>query len=242
MYTYGYIREATQAHIDLDEAETQAMKLQERYHIYANEAMQAICGVKPKYDYFECEIVEKYSPIVRIENDRFRKATSTDTEFADEIDTKLWYESQNIYLLDTVVHMPNDFISFAEKQAWTIRPNVNFHPELFIRGFVPTAQPKFSKVRATKEHFTYSGKNSLRFYKTGKYLIPYKGVWFIFKSGIGDGEEIDMPIDIILTIPLYIASLCLQIDHAQRALTKRAEFETALARCTNTDFLELKEV
>ena len=82
----------------------------------------------------------------------------------------------------------------------------------------------------------YGGRNTLTFFQEGQYLIPYKGVWFRFKSGISDDDEIDMPIDILLTIPLYIAALCLQIDHAQRAMAKRAEFETALARCSNTDF------
>jgi len=67
-------------------------------------------------------------------------------------------------------------------------------------------------------------------------------MWFKFKSGIGDDEEIDMPNDILLTIPLYVASICLQIDHIQRSQVKRAEFEIALGRCTATDFLDLKDV
>ena len=45
MYTYGYIREATMAHIDVEQ-EAQAMKIQERYHIFANEAMQGYMWLK----------------------------------------------------------------------------------------------------------------------------------------------------------------------------------------------------
>lgn len=245
-YTYGYIREATQAHIDLDEQETQAMHLQERYHIFANEAMQAICGVKPKYDYFICKIVESYEPIVKV-GKTYRKATteelnSPDSEIADDVDTRLWYEGQNIFLVNRPVRMPDDFIAFAEKQAWAFVRNDYFNAELFVRGYETPAKTLYKKTKATKEHFMYGGQNTLRFYQEGEYWIPYKGVWYRFKSGIGDNEVIDMPIDILITIPLYVASLCLQIDHAQKANAKRAEFETALARCTNTDFLPLKSV
>lgn len=252
MYTFGYIREATQAHIDLDEQETQAMHLQERYHIYANEAMQAICGVKPKYDYFACEIVKEYWPVINLGDNKFRKATEIEINweaegieepnFADPIDTKLWYEKQHIYLLDEPIKLPEDFFAFAEKQAWLIRPLPSFDSELFIKGRRPTQTRPFEKVKATKAQFAYTGRNTLTFYQIGKYLVPYKGVWYRFKSGISDEQEIDMPTDIFLTIPLYVAALCLQVDHAQRALTKRAEFEAAIARCAATDFLDLKDI
>ena len=52
-------------------------------------------------------------------------------------------------------------------------------------------------------------------------------------------ESIDMPSDILLTIPLYIASVCLQIDNIQKAQLLRQEFEIALARCTSGDFMTL---
>ena len=246
-YTFGYVREATQAHIDLDEQETQAMHLQERYHIFANEAMQAICSIKPKYDYFKCEVVSEYDPLIRFGNGKFRKATveelnSPASNIADEVDTKLWYEGQHIYLTNRSVRMSDDFIAFADKQAWAFVRSEYFDPELFVRGYSQTPRTLFKKIKATKEHFMYGGRNTLTFFQEGQYLIPYKGVWFRFKSGISDDDEIDMPIDILLTIPLYIAALCLQIDHAQRAMAKRAEFETALARCSNTDFLANKDI
>lgn len=252
MYTFGYIREATQAHIDLDEQETQAMHLQERYHIYANEAMQAICSVKPKYDYFKCEVVSKYCPVINLGNNQFRKATREEINwevegleepnFADETDTKLWYESQNIYLLNTVIRMPEDFFTFAEKQAYVVREVPQFCPELFVKGQRPKAHNPYELGKATKNHFKYTGQNTITFYQVGNYLIPYKGVWYRFKSGISDEQEIDMPSDIFLIIPLYVAALCLQVDHSQRAHAKRAEFEAALARCTATDFLDLKDI
>ena len=64
MFTYGYIREATMAHLDIDETEAEDMKLLSRFHIFANEAMQAICASKPMYQYIDVTVVEKFDPIV----------------------------------------------------------------------------------------------------------------------------------------------------------------------------------
>lgn len=245
MLTYGYIREATQAHLDLDEQETQAMHLQERYHIFANEAMLAICAVKPKYDYFTATAVEAYTPIINEGDGLFRIATieelnwevygMPEPNFADDIDTKKWYEGQNIYLLNTQVKMPEDFMAFANKLAWAFIYSNSFQPELFITGDV---LPVPTKTPATKQMFSYTGRNTLTFLQAGKYQIPYKGFWYRFKSGMKDDDEIDMPMDILLTIPLYVAAQCLQMDHAQRAKSKQMEFEIALARVSSTDFLD----
>lgn len=265
MYTFGYLREAIQAHLDLNEEETQAMHLQERYHIFANEAMQAICGTKPKYKYFEVEAVTSYDPIIYLGDNKYRKATEaeinwecnitpdmTETEinvlkpnFADALSTKLWYEGQNIYLLNTPVYMPDDFIAFANKQAWAFIRNNYFNPEEFVNSHnwdVSIIKPEYIKYKADNNMFMYTGSNNLTFLVEGKYYIPYKAIWYRFISNIADSQEIDMPVDIFFCIPLYIAAQCLQIDHAQRALAKRSEFETALARVSNTDFLDLPSI
>lgn len=65
MYTYGYLREAVMAHCDLEEDELQAMNVLKRLHIYANEAMQAICACKPNYKYFKAKVVNKYNMLLK---------------------------------------------------------------------------------------------------------------------------------------------------------------------------------
>ena len=90
--------------------------------------------------------------------------------------------------------------------------------------------------------FMYTSKNQILFYRPGHYYIPAKFIWSRFDSGIGDNTEIDMPVDILLTIPLYIASICLQIDNMQKAQILRNEFELALARCTSGDMLTLNKI
>ena len=147
--------------------------------------------------------------------------------------------------VNTQIRMPEDFIAFANKQAWAFVVSNAYDPEVFIRGdqdLVPQEHSGTSRIRATKEMFVYAGSNTLIFGKVGEYWIPYKGTWFRFKSGIGDEDVIDMPIDILLTIPLYITSVCLQIDHTQKAAAKRAEFELALSRVTNPDFMQPKQI
>lgn len=251
MYTYGYIKEATMAHLAIDETEAQAMKLQERYHIFANEAMQAICASKPKYEYFKCQGVREYARLINLGDNEFRLATEEEINwqlhglpepnFADETDTIIWHNERNIYLLNEAIKMPDNFISFAEKEAYVVETNSAFDSEVFVMGLDTTTQ-EHTKRRATKNDYIYSGNNTIVLYEEVEYFIPYKGFWYRFKSGIDDYQQIDMPVDIFLTIPLYVASICLEEDNQQKAAVKRAQFERALANCTPTDFLDLKSI
>ena len=108
MFTYGYIREATMAHLDIDEDEAQAMNLLSRFHIYANEAMQAICASKPMYQYIDITVVEKFAPLV-MDGAIFRTATREEIDWDEEIQgdrpfklvnetqMKAYYHERNIY-------------------------------------------------------------------------------------------------------------------------------------------------
>ena len=59
MYTWGYIKGATLAKLDLEEAEANAMNMLNRFPYYANEAMvQISSAVKPKHTFFEIEITD----------------------------------------------------------------------------------------------------------------------------------------------------------------------------------------
>lgn len=258
MFTYGYLREATMAHIDLDEAEVQAINLLERFHIFANEAMQAICASKPFYKYFEADVVKKYAPLVR-DGAIIRVATKEeiewdveeqgplDVEFLNQTQLQAYYHERGIYEVFETVGMEDTFIAYADKQAWREYEHKPTPQEIFEyeefndHRFCPI--PKFVRERVVVDRdFSYISRNRIKFYRPGHYKIPGKYMWFRFDSGISDDAEIDMPADIFLTIPLYIAACCLQIDNPQRANIKRNEFETALARCTATDFMELNEI
>lgn len=262
MFTYGYIREAVMAHLDIDEEEAQAMNLLSRFHIFANEAMQAICASKPKYQYVDVTVVDKFDPIVVVTNDDgsfyLRKATETEIywdreangdlvgiRFLTEEELKEYYHKLNIYQVYETVEMSDTFIAFANKQAYKMvikKPTIEeqLEAEAFNREIPKEIQ---YLVKAEKEYdFSYISKNGIKFYKAGHYLIPAKYLWFRFDSGIGDEIELDMPADILLTIPLYIASICLRIDNLQKSQILRSEFEMALARCTATDMMKLNDI
>jgi hypothetical protein len=257
MFTYGYIREAVLAHLDIDEEEAQDMKLLSRFHIFANEAVQAICASKPMYQYIDVTVVEKFDPIVTDEfGSFFRPATTAeinwdretqgdlDVVFLNEDALKKYYHEKHIYEVSEKISMSDTFIAFANKYCWKIvdkKPSVAEQLEAEAFNRVLTIKTEKSEAKVDYD-FSYLSKNQLKFYKPGRYLIPAKYMWYRFDSGLGDNEEIDMPSDILLTIPLYIASICLQMDNLQKSQILRQQFELALSRCTATDMLKLNEV
>ena len=255
MFTYGYIREAVMAHLDIDEEEAQAMNLLSRFHIFANEAMQAICASKPMYQYIDVTVVKKFDPIVT-DGSFFRKATEAEINWDEDLfgpnpvkflsteETREYYHQQNIYEQFEKVNPGDNFIAFADKQCFKLEPPKLTEEDLFNEESInKKMKADLKKVYAELGHdFDYISRNQIKFYKPGKYLIPAKYVWYRFDSGISDSAEIDMPSDIFLCIPLYIASICLQVDNMQKASVMRNEFELALARCTSGDFMPLNAI
>ena len=259
-FTYGYIREATMAHLDLDEEEAQAMNLLKRFHIFANEAMQAICSSKPMYKYIQLTIVKKFTPIVYDEQqDTIRLATEKEVKWnvdeqgerpdgvypllSDEI-VRDYYHNLDTYEIGEKYSPEDNFLMYADKETRAI---VEIPPTtaeiLEAEAFDKPIPKKYDVHEIQLDHeMSYVGRNQLKFYKPGKYYIPARYLWYRFDSGLGDDAEIDMPTDILLTIPLYIASVCLQIDNPSRAAIKRNEFETALARCSSADFMPLNKI
>lgn len=251
MFTYGYIREAVMAHLDIDETEAQAMSLLQRFHIFANEAMQAICSSKPLYQYLDITVVDKFAVLV-VEGGVFRPATKTEIEgileegvvLATEQQTKDYYHNLNTYEKFETVPVPELFIAFANKKCYKVtKRKPNLEEQLQAEAFGTKCKTGyFTDEAKIDDDFAYIGRNALKFYHAGRYYIPAKFMWFKFTSDLSDRDEIDMPTDILLTIPLYVASICLQIDNSQKANIKRNEFEMALARCTSTDFLTLNDM
>lgn len=257
MISYGYIKQATLAHMDCSEDEAQAMNLFSRFYIFANEAMQAICSGKPKYDYFTVEVVSEYAPLVQ-DGAIIRLATKDEIRLKDDNPDALsvifltdeevinYNHSNNIYKVCDIISPTGYFISFANKQCYKYFYKIE-HIEQIIRSSRFYERESAGKISTRSlaivgNDFSYIGANKLKFYKPGTYMIPCKYFWYKFTSNLADEEEIDMPEDIALTIPLYVASICLQIDNPQKSAMKRSEFEMALARCTNTDFMSNNKI
>ena len=101
------------------------------------------------------------------------------------------------------------------------------------------------KVSMTDTFITFENKQAWRLVKykpTVAEQLEADAFGYKLDSGIGDDTELDMPSDILLTIPLYIAAICYQIDNPQKAQIMRSEFEMALARCTAIDFMTLNDL
>ena len=246
MFTYGYIREAVMAHLDIDEIEAQDNNLLSRFHIFANEAMQAICASKPMYQYINVTVVKKFDPIVT-DGSIFHKATEEEINngevtLLNDIQLRDYYHNLNTYEIGEIVSMKDTFIAFANKQCYKIDTTKLITEESFFEEYVNKPITNTPKRAKANEDFCYFSKNQLKFYEPGEYLIPAKFMWYRFDSGIADTTEIDMPSDILWTIPLYIASVCAKINNMQKAQILRNEFELALARCTATDFMPLNKV
>ena len=59
MQTWGYIKQATLAKLDLEPGEAEVQNLLGRFYIFANEAMSQICSsIKPKYTYANFVVTE----------------------------------------------------------------------------------------------------------------------------------------------------------------------------------------
>lgn len=228
-FSYGYLKNAVKAHLDLEEDELEVMNINQRFHIFANEAIQQICHSKPKYSYFQFTAVSEFTPLV-YRNGVLQVATTTEIEwkanglteptFATEEKMISWYNEQAIYLAGQVITMPNDFIAFAAKKAfvWT--------------DFIT------NKQAATKQHIMYLSDNEFIVHYAANYQIPYKGTWITFNQNDKENLIVPMPADLALTIPVYVASVCLQQRNLTMAQAKRSEFELALSRCKSTNLLE----
>lgn len=267
MYTYGYLREATIAHCDITESEAQDMNLLNKLPIWANEGMQAICGTKPNYKYFEPKIVNEYEPVVELYNTdgsiTHKFLTGAEKYFfvnnkwpddyngdkdvvaklcKDEVEIEKYNNSQNIYLKGKPVKLPEDYIAFAQKQSF--KKHVRTFNELddyIIRDWQDNMCDEYWEP-TSKNDYIIVAERTITFNNVGEYKIPYKAVWYRFASGMSDHDEIDMPLDIFMCLPLYIASEALQIDYAQKAQIKRSEFEMALARVIVTDKMTASKI
>ncbi len=126
--------------------------------------------------------------------------------------------------IGTKFEMNKDFVSFGD--------DVNYRTyDLYNAQFTEEAHD---------DDFTYLGYNEIMFKKPGIYQISYNARWFDFSSELDDNTELDVPMDILDCIPLYIASQCYKIDDEYKSSVFRNEYEIALARIDDTNYKNTK--
>ena len=129
--------------------------------------------------------------------------------------------------LTVAQEMPSDFISFGDDVCYELRKNSNGELE---------------QIELHDDDFIYSGYNKVIFKHTGDFYISYNARWFTFGKSIDDSTELNVPNDILDSIPSYIASQCYKIDDDYKAQVYRNEYELMLARIDNTNYKNTKTI
>lgn len=127
--------------------------------------------------------------------------------------------------------MPDDFVSFGDDVCYMLE-EVREH----------NGETRLIKVPIHDDDYEYLGYNQVVFKHPGNYFISYNARWYTFDKSLSDDELIDIPDDILDSIPSYIASQCYKIDDEYKASVFRNEYEIMLSRIDNSNFRNTKTI
>ena len=127
--------------------------------------------------------------------------------------------------------MPDDFVSFGDDVCYMLE-------EVRERN----GETRLIKVPIHDDDYEYLGYNQVVFKHPGNYFISYNARWYTFDKSLSDDELIDVPDDILDSIPSYIASQCYKIDDEYKASVFRNEYEIMLSRIDNSNFRNTKTI
>lgn len=112
MYTWGYIKNAALAKLDMDNyedlTEPMSLGLINRFSVFANEAMTQICSIKPKRKFYQLEI--HLSDIGKIN-------TITDSDFisfSDDNSTREYYDFLDNKCIETCHDDVLDYVGYNQ--------------------------------------------------------------------------------------------------------------------------------
>ena len=257
-YTWGYIKDAALAKLDLEEREAQVQNLLGRFPFYANEVItQVSSAIKAKDSYLEINVYEQFeysyleNQFLLNEEAKFIQQylpydwdTTVDGEFTihDLTEAQLvkWEQklvqlksqfSKSHTLIGDIVSKPNDFVSWSGDIA--LYQEIEWDTN---GNVIKASEPR----EAHDNDFRYMGNSGITFFKVGKYQIPYCSRWFTFTKDLDNDTLLDMPHDILDCIPSYIAHQCFKIDDETKSAIFRNEYELFLSRIDDTDFKTTK--
>lgn len=127
--------------------------------------------------------------------------------------------------------MPDDFVSFGDDVCYMLEEVRECNGETIL-----------IKVPIHDDDYEYLGYNQVVFKHPGNYFISYNARWYTFDKSLSDDELIDVPDDILDSIPSYIASQCYKIDDEYKASVFRNEYEIMLSRIDNSNFRNTKTI
>ena len=233
MYTWGYIKEAALAKMDLSVNQAVDMGLMNKMPFYANEAITHITSaIKAKRAYVEyecrdrdvvlCELKEKY----HLDDVSYllKQPCDKSTLSSDQLSALDEYNSY-VYVGDTI-KFPDDFVMWSD--------DINFRAP--YKGF------HFGFSEASDEDYQTLTGNSFMFMKTGYYKMAYKAKWFKILPTTLDSFELDCPDDILECLPTYIASQLYKIDDETKSAILYNQYEMMLARIDENDYASNKRM
>ena len=155
------------------------------------------------------------------------------TQVCSSIKPKYTFENFVIDKTDVGVKqtMPDDFVSFGDDVCYMLE-EVREH----------NGETRLIKVPIHDDDYEYLGYNQVVFNHPGNYFISYNARWYTFDKSLSDDELIDVPDDILDSIPSYIASQCYKIDDEYKASVFRNEYEIMLSRIDNSNFRNTKTI
>lgn len=221
-YTWGYIKEATLAKMDIDKTDALAQGFVNRMHIFANEALTQICSaIKPKHTFATFDVMTKHDAWEYCTN-KYGIYTSEKQPIVKPLDLSsvekiFWNDYESIIKVNEPCRMPVDFITFNDD--------------------MPIITDKYDNTHEAHDtEFRYFGDNCLLFYVPGTYRIAYNARWFFFTSKTDNDELLDIPLDICDALPSYIASQLFKIDDEIKSQIYRNEFEMFISRIDDVNY------
>lgn len=235
MYTWGYIKNAALAKLDMDsdyeeQTESNELNWQNRFYIYANEVMTQICSaIKPKHTFvqiktFKDAVADDVGLI--IDGKKYNNYTlSSDGNKAYDM-TQENVTSLYLHKVGSLIMMPSDFIAFGD-DVCTVE-----HCDFLYNKWLEECHD---------DTLQYVGYNQVICKEVGTYLISYKARWYTFTVSMSDNIDLSfIPMDILDCIPSYIASQCYKIDDEYKSSVFRNEYEMFLARIDDTNYKNSK--
>lgn len=227
MYTWGYVKDAVLAKMDMTADEANANGLLNKIPYYANEAVvQIASGIKANRTTVEYKILDREWTLKLLARKYNMDVSYLVTHSIHPVnmieDYKRCFDEYNSYMYAGVKYdMPKDFLQWTDDVVYK-RDYSTGHAML---------------VHAIEnEDYVYMGDHSIVFQSPGEYIVPYDGNYQQFTSTTDDDEILDMPSDIVNAIAVYVVSQLFKIDDEQKSSIYRNEYEIYLARINDNDY------
>ena len=222
-YTWGYVKSAIIAMMDLTEKEMNQNNLMNKIPFYINRGMTEICSAVKPYNTHISFFVNSFNTNKVIDI----------SEFTDKVFIGLRGRANYKNIL-------RDF-SFLDKyldgdDANKVNYPVPENDEIEKDRLEYFRKHNICMEEAHDEDFVQIDYSSVICKKPGYYKIGVKLRWWTFVINEKDETVIECPEDILDALIILVASELWSLEDERKSSILRSKYETAVARIDNTDF------